>query len=157
MIKLHLMVGVPGAGKSFFASRQGGRYISRDNIRFALLSPKDDYFAKEDLVFETFVHEINFALATVADKEHIYVDATHLTKQSRMKTLTSISIPEGTELIVEDFETPLDTCLFRNGLRTGRAKVPQSVIKRFFFQKQTPVKEEFEKYGFKKITINKRK
>ena len=109
--------------------------ISRDQIRFAMLKPNDDYFAKEKQVFETFVFEVNTALNS-GENVVVWADAT--------------------KLIVENFTTPLNTCLFRNNLREGRAKVPNEVIRRFHFSKEEPTVEEFKEYGFKKIEIKER-
>lgn len=155
MSTLHLLVGVPGSGKSYFTKRQEGCIISRNEIRFAMLKPDDDYFAKEKQVIETFVFEVNAALNSGKNVE-VYADATHANIQSRKLLLDNLDIPKGTKLIVENFKTPLNICLFRNGLREGRARVPQDVIKRFYFQKQEPTVEEFEKYGFKNIEIKER-
>lgn len=63
---LFIMVGLPGSGKSTFlkrraheftTSRCGYTVVSRDAIRFSLLSDTDDYFAKENEVFKKFTQE----------------------------------------------------------------------------------------------------
>jgi predicted kinase len=153
--ELHLLVGCPGSGKSYFVNQQEGMKISRDQIRFAMLKPNDDYFAKERQVFETFVFEVNTALNS-GENVVVWADATHNKIQGRKDLLKNLNIPKNTKLVVENFTTPLNTCLFRNNLREGRAKVPNEVIRRFHFSKEEPTVEEFEQYGFKKIEIKER-
>ena len=120
-----------------------------------MLKPSDDYFAKEKQVFETFVFEVNTALNS-GENVVVWADATHNKIQGRKDLLKNLDIPKNTKLIVENFTTPLNTCLFRNNLREGRAKVPNEVIRRFHFSKEEPTVEEFEQYGFKKIEIKER-
>lgn len=155
MRELHMLVGIPGSGKSFFVDMQEGCKISRDAIRFAMLKPNDEYFAKEKQVIKTFIWEVNEALNS-GENVVVWADATHANVKSRADFLNALDIPKDTKLVVEHFKTPLNTCLFRNGLREGRAKVPSDVVRRFFFQKQEPTIEEFEKFDFKEIEIKER-
>ena len=53
--KVFLMAGIPGSGKSTWIRSKltpGAEWISRDNVRFAILTDEDDYFAHEDDVFD---------------------------------------------------------------------------------------------------------
>ena len=90
--KVYLLAGVPGSGKSTWIRSRlvpGAEWISRDNVRFAILSDEDDYFAHEDDVFDTFINYINQTL----DDENIhtiYIDATHLNKRARDNVLRLI-------------------------------------------------------------------
>ena len=54
------MVGAPGSGKSTFARKRfpNARYISRDEIRFSVLKPDEDYFSKEKLTWKMFIDAI---------------------------------------------------------------------------------------------------
>ena len=56
------MTGIPGAGKSSWLENNfvedRDYIISRDAIRFSMLKDSDEYFAKEDEVFKTFVKYI---------------------------------------------------------------------------------------------------
>ena len=58
MVKLLVMSGVPGCGKSTWARRfismHNAVVVSRDSIRFSLLEKDDDYFAREDEVTACF-------------------------------------------------------------------------------------------------------
>ena len=59
MNKLYLMVGIPGSGKStFIANTKEVRtlIVSRDAIRFSMVSEGESYFKKEKEVFNTFIN-----------------------------------------------------------------------------------------------------
>ena len=63
--KVYLLAGIPGSGKSTYVRQHlipGAEWISRDNVRFAILTDEDDYFAHEDDVFDTFINYINQTL-----------------------------------------------------------------------------------------------
>ena len=78
-ITLYLGCGPSGCGKSTELKRRlnetGGVYISRDVVRFNLLKDNEDYFAKEDEVFNDFCELIQQAIDE--EKPIIYIDATH--------------------------------------------------------------------------------
>lgn len=148
MSKLIMMCGVPGSGKSTWIKNNKTDemlWVSRDKIRFDKLKEDDDYFAYEDEVFEQFLEEINWGLEM--DKI-VIADATHLTKKARAKVLNKVrKFADEIEAIVMDVH--LITALERNDMREGRAWVPRGVIRRMYFQMETPTREE----GFDKITF----
>lgn len=133
------------------ANGASSRHISRDAIRFNVITDEDDYFAKEDLVFDLFCKEIQKAIDEGV--EHIFVDATHITEKSRNKTLNTLRL-DGIQLYAVNFELPLDVCLNQNENRKGdgRTYVPRSVIRRMRTQ-FVPAKAEGEKYKYHIITI----
>lgn len=92
MGKLFILMGVPGSGKSTWCKNHitNETYISRDEIRFSLISENDEYFSKEDIVFNTFVEKINKALNDGTD---VFADATHLNRVSRNKLIKQIQAP----------------------------------------------------------------
>ena len=68
--KLIVMVGIPGSGKSTFAqhyikdaSNISTVWVSRDEVRYSLISGTDEYFAKEKDVFKTFLKKLISVLA----------------------------------------------------------------------------------------------
>ena len=142
--KVFLVAGPPGCGKSTWIRSQltrGCEWISRDNVRFAFLSDEDDYFAHEEDVFDTFINYINQTLER--DEIHsIYIDATHLNKRSRNKTLNRVKKTNIGELNCVCFSTPVELCQARNSLRSGRARVPVSAIDNMFKSYAYPTADE---------------
>lgn len=148
MIKtIYLLCGVPGVGKSSWA-RADKAYtdslqeeiglqscsliISRDEVRFSLLSDEDEYFAKENEVFELFIKKINDAICK-SGIEHIYVDATHITPGSRQKVLSHLLLSENVRVVAVNFFLPLNKIKEQNAQREGRAKVPEDVVEKMFY------------------------
>jgi predicted kinase len=135
--KIYILCGVPGSGKSTWARKQieeldgKGIIISRDVIRFSMLGDDDAYFAHEDAVFDEFIKEIQEA---INDQEHtsIFIDATHLNEKNRNKVLSRIWRMGDDVIIGVYFDIPLEECLRRNAQRTGRALVPETVIKNMY-------------------------
>lgn len=132
--KVWLLCGIPGSGKSTWVQNKilvdKGIWCSRDNVRLSFLKDGEDYFAHEDIVFENWLLDIQEAINN-SNIENIYIDATHLNKKSRNKVLNRLPDTKF-ELIYVVFKTPLEICLERNELRSGRAHVPKSVIRRMY-------------------------
>lgn len=128
--RVFVMCGIPGSGKSTWLIKQmqpkTDVCISRDNIRFCLLKEGEDYFAHENDVKEIFYNVI--ADDTSSSKwENIYIDATHLNPKARNQTLWNIS--EYCSVIAVSFEVPVNVAIERNAKRSGRALVPENVIR----------------------------
>ena len=145
------MVGIPGSGKSTFAQHYVENtnnistvWVSRDEVRYSLISGTDEYFAKEKDVFKIFVNKINSALAEGKD---VIADATHINTQSRKKLLSSITIPD-IQIEACVMETSLQECLANNEKRDGRARVPKEAILRMYRQFEYPTFAE----GFSSIS-----
>lgn len=140
--KVFLLSGVPGAGKSTWIRSRlvpGAEWISRDNVRFAILTDEDDYFSHEDDVFDTFINYINQTLEN--DEIHtIYIDATHLNKRSRDKVLRRVRKDNICDLTCVCFDVPLAVCISRNNLRAGRSRVPETAIYNMFQSYRLPDK-----------------
>ena len=140
--QVFLLSGVPGAGKSTWIRSRlvpGAEWISRDNVRFAILTDEDNYFAHEDDVFDTFINYINQTLEK--DEIHtIYIDATHLNKRSRDKVLRRVRKDNICDLTCVCFDVPLAVCHARNNLRSGRSHVPASAIDNMFNSYRIPDK-----------------
>ena len=135
MVRLFLMMGIPGAGKSTYLENHIGSFlqpkiISRDKIRFSLLKDGDEYFSKETEVFEKFTRQINNSLGR--GYGDTIVDATHLNAGSRKKVLKNIDRNLADEVIVIWIKVPLETALERNEQREGRNFVPEKVIKNMY-------------------------
>lgn len=150
MSKLYLMAGAPGSGKTYWATHhltENDKYISRDEIRFSMLEDKDDYFARENEVFDEFIKQINNSLMIY---NNVFADATHLNFASRNKTISRIHVPVD-EINVVFLDTSLDICIKRNAQRTGRKFVPETVIKNMYRSIKFPEKEE----GIKNVYVIK--
>ena len=130
--KVWLMCGIPGSGKSTWVQKQmktnPGAWCSRDAVRFSMIGEDEEYFARENEVFEAWIFSIQAAIANSAI-ENVYIDATHLNEKSRNKVLNRLNLKNVT-LCAVNFTVPLEECILRNDLREGRAKVPRSVIRR---------------------------
>ena len=89
--KLYIMCGIPGSGKSTYAKTYltNTLYVSRDEIRFKLVKEDEDYFSKENEVFDTFIAKINEGLRQSLD---VVADATHLNSKSRLKLLACLEL-----------------------------------------------------------------
>lgn len=142
--KVFLMSGPPASGKSSWIRSKllpGSEWVSRDNVRFAIVSDDEEYFSHEDEVFDTFIDYINkFLDDDVTDT--IFIDATHLNEKSRHKTLNRVHKEKITQLNSVCFITPLTECLVRNSWRVGREVVPDSVIRNMFNSYTIPTAKE---------------
>lgn len=142
--KVFLLAGPPGCGKSTWVRANmtvGSEWISRDNVRFAIIKDDEDYFAHEDEVFDTFINYINQTLEN-PNIDQIFIDATHLSRRSRRKTTSRIRMANVEELNCICFTTPKAVCHARNNLREGRSKVPASAIDNMFNAYSLPTKDE---------------
>ena len=115
-----------------------------------MLSDEDDYFAKEDAVFKEFIRRINEAIDN-PEINAVIVDATHLNWASRNKTLRNLHLSKVDEVVPVIFNTPLNVCLDRNNKRKGRARVPDAVIRRMFYQRTDPHTDPFAYADFVEV------
>ena len=151
MKKIYLLCGIPGSGKSTWVKNyldDNSIWISRDLIRFSMVSEKEEYFSKEKEVFKEFIKQINVAIRN-NNIENIYIDATHINEVSRDKTLSKIAIKDVDELNIVYFNTSLETCISRNTRRLGRECVPESVIINMYKNFTHPEKDT--KYTYNNI------
>ena len=140
---LYLMMGVPGSGKSTYVKnilKDGDIYISRDEIRYSLLTEEDDYFAKENEVIKTFIDNIDKSLVNEEYCGDVYADATHLSPKSRAQVLNQLKNKDKVSVIYLDI--PLNIILERNAQRKGRALVPENVVRRMYNSIILPTKAE---------------
>ena len=145
-----MMVGVPGSGKTWCAKNKmthkpDWRYVSRDEIRFNLVSANEEYFSKEKEVFKQFVNAINRAF----EEENVFnviADATHLNEASRNKLRRAL--PSDYNIIPVVVTCDYSTIVTRNASREGRACVPEYILHRMYNQFEDP---ESDIYSYDKI------
>ena len=139
---LWLCVGIPGSGKSYWVSKhkKDGVWVSRDAIRFCLVDEGEAYFSKEKEVYDTFVKGVQ-KMIDWSDAD-VYADATHLNWPSRRKLLNRLNT-SNIRVGCLVFRTPLDMCLARNNLRSGREKVPEDVIRNMYRSMTHPVSDPY--------------
>ena len=146
---LWLLCGIPGSGKTTWAKQKinqdGGIHVSRDEVRFSFLKENDEYFDRENEVFNEFIRRIDEGLKT---GNTVYADATHLHWASRRKTLRALGLDkdENADINVIVFNTPLKECLARNSHREGRENVPEEVIISMYKAYRSPL-QDFRKYN----------
>ena len=142
--KVFVMCGPAGTGKSTWVDKNWvwdyDVRISRDAIRFGLLEPDDDYFSHEDEVRKLFFKEIETCTMPDHWAENDFIDATHLTPKSRAQVLRHIH--KDCYIVAVSFEVPFQVTLERSARRTGRALVPESVIRNMYNSFQRPRMEE---------------
>ena len=156
---LIMFCGIPGSGKSTEARRMSRsltarnltvEYISRDELRFSMISNESEYFSKEKEVFNKFVEKMNNSLNK---NDCTIIDATHISKASRAKILRRVENPDNVRLLVLYLTTPLDVCMQQNDLRTGKERVPQEVIEKMAEQFEDPTEKEFVGFGFDTVEV----
>jgi predicted kinase len=143
-------MGCPGAGKSTWTRNhiniETDKYISRDEIRFSIVSEDEEYFSKEKQIYAEYIRQINENLKA---GYNVFADATHLNRSSRNKLLRNITVkPSSIEVIW--IKTPLEECINRNAKRAGtRSYVPESQLRSMYGNIEAPNFDE----GFNKIYI----
>ena len=145
--KLLMLSGIPGSGKSYWAKqyiedkKDIACIVSRDKIRFSLLSEEDDYFAKEKQVMNLFIEQVQQALND--DRYQIVIaDATHNTYKSRMRLIRNLVL-KNVDVIPVCFTTPLDVCLKNNDKRIGREHTPINAIQFASKIRTEPYKDDY--------------
>ena len=147
---LYISCGPPGSGKSTFLKEmkeEGEVIVSRDEIRFSLLKPGEEYFAHEKEAYNKFLQTIK---QYINSGVNVYADATHLTEKSRYTLIKALKnrgcFPREINAIY--FIVPLDICKERNELRRGTpAYVPIWQVEKMFTTYVIPNKTE----GFSNI------
>lgn len=135
---LYLMCGLPGSGKTTAAKNvikndPNIKYVSRDEIRYTMVSDQDHYFDRENEVYREFCNQISRWLQ---QGNYVIADATHLTKNSRKKLLNNIIKPAQIRCIFVN--TPFNVCMERNSKRKGITRVPDKQMYRMKNTLQIP-------------------
>lgn len=135
-LRIVVLIGLPGCGKSTWAAAQTGASISADAIRVIL----SDDIANQNIhgrVFATMRYLLRHRLAL--GRPVTYMDATHLTQAER-RPYFSLARWYSARVEAAYFDVPLDVCLNRNRNR-GR-QVPEQVLITMAARLEPPVPEE---------------
>ena len=143
MTVLKVMCGIPASGKSTYIKEHANPedlVVSRDEIRFSILTPGIPYFSKEKEVFNEFCNRINNGIGKY---KVIWADATHLNNSSRWKLLYNINRNDFEEIDFIAIEIPLEVCLKRNSPRKDIKRVPENSIRSMSASYRRPSVNDF--------------
>lgn len=151
---LYVMCGCPGSGKSTWIRENFSKFhgltavVSRDDIRFMLVSSDEEYFSKEKEVYNKYIEDIKLKLRYT---DNVIADATHLNEGSRSKLLRNLGMDlKDVKVNAIVIRVPLETALKQNEKRKDtREYVPVSAIKRMYSQFTMPSFDE----GFDTIYV----
>ena len=142
-MRIVVLVGLPGSGKSTWLQRKGEGGLSSDAIRKLLADDETDQSIHER-VFQT----LRYLLRQRLDigREATYIDATNLTPEERRPYL-EIGKAYGCDVEAVFFDVPLEICRERNAKR--HRVVPEEALAKMAAKLAPPRPEE----GFTNIAV----
>lgn len=148
MVKLYVMIGIPGSGKSFISEKLAKKYdaiiFSSDKYRLKVCGDENCQDKNQE-VFSLLYKELRQAL--IEGKNCIF-DATNVTRKDRARIFNQINGISNVEVTAYVMRTPFEVCI-ENDLNRERT-VGYEVIKKFLYKYEFP--QRFE--GFSDIIID---
>lgn len=137
-MKVYIMVGIPGSGKSTIAEKLTGKLISTDAIREELYGDA----AVQGNGAKVFAIAYDRARQILANGEDVIFDATNTSKKARKAVMKETPDAEHIAIFVN---TPYEECVRRNQNR--ERVVPEFVLERMKKNLVPPTVEE----GFSEV------
>ena len=142
-MRIVVLVGLPGSGKSTYLKQLGVNGLSSDAIRKLLADDETDQTIHVR-VFQTMRYLLEQRLAI--GRAVTYIDATNLTPEERGPYL-AIGRTWGCDVEAVFFDVPLDVCLERNARRPR--VVPGEALAKMAAKLAPPTTED----GFAPVTV----
>ena len=141
-MRIVVLVGLPGSGKSTYLAQLGVTGLSSDTIRGLLADDETDQ-SIHDRVFQTLRYLLRQRLAI--GRSATYIDATNLTVEER-RPYIGIGKSYGCDVEAVFFDVPMEVCRARNARR--QRVVPEEAIAKMAAKLAPPDIQE----GFSRVT-----